>query len=79
MVRIGSVHDDVCFGGFGGEDICAVEVAVDEFDFGVLRGDFGAFVGVADEGGDVEVWVGVGDGVEDVTTDVARSSGATRD
>ena len=79
VVCVGCVDDDVCFGGFGGEEFGAVEVAVDELDLGVLGGDFGAFVGVADEGCDVEVRVRVGNGVEDVTTDVARGSCATTD
>lgn len=71
------MHDDVRFGSFGRYQLCTVEVAVDELDFGVLRSNFGAFVRVADKSCDLEVWVGVRNGIEDVTANIARSPSAT--
>ena len=35
------MHDDVGFGGFGGDEVGGVEIAVDETDFGEGGGDFG--------------------------------------
>jgi hypothetical protein len=40
------VHDDVGFGGLTGQEVGAVEVAVDELDLGIPRGDHRAFVAV---------------------------------
>lgn len=47
-----------------GEYIFAVKVAVDELDFGVLKGYGCAFVAVADKARDFVLWVGVGDAGE---------------
>ena len=76
MVAIRVVQDDVGCRRFSGDDIGAVEVTVHKSDLRILRGDFGAFVGVADERCDFKVWVGVRDVVEGVATDVASGAGA---
>jgi hypothetical protein len=76
VVGVRGVQDDVGLGGFGFEEGGVVEIAVDEADGGVLGRDEGAFGGVADEGGDLEVWVGVGNGVERVAAYVAGCAGA---
>jgi hypothetical protein len=76
VVAVCAVQNDVCGGGFLRDERGAVEVAVYESDVWVLRGDFGAFGGVADEGGDGKVGVGVRDGVQGVAAYVACCAGA---
>jgi hypothetical protein len=76
MVAVCGVQDDVCLCGFRGEELEAVEIAVDEADLGVLGSYLCAFVAVADDGCDLEVRVGVCNGVEGVAADVACSSRA---
>ena len=66
--------DDVGFGGFFGEEIGAVEVAIDEGYFWVYGCYLGAFVRVADEGCDFVFGVGIDDGFQGIATDVARGS-----
>ncbi len=63
--------DDVGFGGFFGEEIGAVEVAIDEGYFWVYGCYLGAFVRVADEGCDFVFGVGIDDGFQSVAADVA--------
>ena len=67
------MHDDVGFGGFGGEERGAVVVAVDDGDVGVRRGE--GFGNAAEEDRDAVVWVGRCDGVEDGAADVACAAG----
>jgi hypothetical protein len=69
------VDDDVSFGSFGGDEISAVEVAIDEFDLGVLGGDFCAFVAVASHCRDLEVRIRRGNRVKSISTNVASATG----
>ena len=51
--------------------IDTIQISVHELDSGVLLGDLGAFVCVADEGGDFVFGVGFVDGEQGIATDVA--------
>jgi hypothetical protein len=70
------VNDDVGIRRLLSEQIGAVEVAVDETDLGILCCDFGAFVARADQSCNLELGMGVGNGVEGVAANVACGSGA---
>jgi hypothetical protein len=76
MVAVGSVKHNVGLGGFGDQQLSTVKSAVNKVNLCVLRSDLGALVAVADECGDLKVWVGVCYGVESIASDVASRAGA---
>lgn len=75
MIAICPVEDDICILGFGFEQIGAVEIAVYEADFGVLRTEFGSFVAVSNESCDGEIGVFFCYCEEGIASDVACRSG----
>ena len=76
MIAVGSMNYDVCLGSFSGQEIRAVQVAVDEPDFGVLRCNLRAFVAVADQCGDFEIRVCVCNCIQGVSANIAGCTSA---
>jgi hypothetical protein len=76
VIRVPVVHDDVCFLGFGGEEVRAIVVAFHNGDAGIEGCE--EFGDAAEEHGDGVLGVGCCEGVENGAADVACSAGAGR-
>jgi hypothetical protein len=74
VVGVGTVNNDICLRCFLGEKLGAIQIAVNESDFGVLGCYFGAFVAISNQGGYAKVRVGVGYIIECIAADIASSS-----
>lgn len=62
---------NVCFLHLALDQVRIVQVAIDELDLWVVFRDFGAFVAVSDEAGDVPVGMRGNYSIESITADVA--------
>lgn len=74
MVCICGVEHNICLAGMVAEERYVVEGSIDQDDVvngGLEGGGFGA---VADEGGDLPVWMGFGDCKQEITADIACCS-----
>jgi hypothetical protein len=71
VVAISTVKNNVGVGSLLSKELSVVKCAIDEAGLGVLGGDLGTLVAVADQSGDLKVRVGVCNGIEGIASNVA--------
>lgn len=78
LSRTVPTQDDVCLSGLPFEQLHVIKTTIDKFDVGVLARYLGALVTVANETGNLVVWVGLNYRIESIAANVSCRPGTIR-